>query len=373
MELQIRLTTFLLCITGACTCAGASAGEMARVDADAEIRAAIEVARALPEDGINDDYLIELGGLEHRVSVRGASRDNPILLFLHGGPGTAMLPLAWTFQRSWEDYFTVVHWDQRGAGRTGFINGGMGDGRPITIAGMQQDAEDLIRHLLETYGQQKIFLLGHSWGSILGVRIARDHPEWLHAYIGVGQVVNSQANETASYRLALAEAERQGAYQALEGLGDLAPYPPEASPPSWEQTRDQRGWVVRLGGLTHSRAGRNLDRVQQVSPDYTDEEIAALKTLPGNTAAMLWPDLSEVSLDDVDRLEVPVIIFAGRYDMMTPSQVAADWFERMDAPLKRIFWFGKSAHYIVNEEPGVALYRLVRYALPLAGKTPEGN
>ena len=116
-----------------------------------------------------------------------------------------MMPESWTFQRPWEDFFTVVQWDQRGAGKT-FSTANRQPDASMSIDRMQADAEQLIEWLRATYGKKKIFVMGHSWGSVLGLKVAQHHPEWLYAYIGVGQVVNSLRNETVGYQQTLAQA-----------------------------------------------------------------------------------------------------------------------------------------------------------------------
>src|SRR5580658_10203202 len=165
-------------------------------------RAIIAEAQAIAPGGINERKAVDIGGIKQWISVRGNNPANPILLFIHGGPGSPMMPESWVFQRPWEDFFTVVQWDQRGSGKTFSA----ADRRPdpsMTVEQMQADAEQLIDLLRLTYGKKKIFLVAHSFGSVLGVRIAQHRPDALYAYIGIGQVVNAIQNETVGYQESL--------------------------------------------------------------------------------------------------------------------------------------------------------------------------
>ena len=131
---------------------------------------------------------VRIGGIDQWVSIRGDDRRNPVLIVLHGGRGYADMPMSWWFGRGWEEYFTVVYWDQRAAGKTYLPNDPATTKLTLTLERMVADAEELITWVRRDLGKQQVFLLGHSFGSYLGVQIAQRHPEWLYAYIGVGQL-----------------------------------------------------------------------------------------------------------------------------------------------------------------------------------------
>jgi pimeloyl-ACP methyl ester carboxylesterase len=285
-----------------------------------------------------------------------------------------MMPISWTYQRPWEDYFTVVQWDQRGGGKSAAAAGGKpGEPLHLTVEQMQSDAEDLVRYLLKTYGKRKIILVGHSWGSYLGVRLVKAHPEWFYAYVGIGQVVNLRRNEQQSYALTLKAAQASGDKAAVEALQALAPYPGASGPIDVRKTGAERRWVVKLRGMEYTRDEDDDEAIVAASPDYTDEDAKAFG--PGSEAVTiaLWPQLSDSGIDAVTKLGVPVFIFAGRHDMTTPPLIAKAWFDRLQAPQKRFFWFEDSAHYVVTEEPGRALNRLVAYVRPLAMPGTRGK
>jgi proline iminopeptidase len=123
---------------------------------------------------------VTIGGIDQWVSIRGTNRRNPVLLLIHGGPGYVSMPMSWWFTRGWEEYFTVVQWDQRGAGKTYLLNPAV-IGPTMTRERMLADAEELTTWIRHELGKEKIFVLGHSWGSYLGLELATRHPNWLYA------------------------------------------------------------------------------------------------------------------------------------------------------------------------------------------------
>ena len=192
----------------------------------AEVASSIaEIRKIASENGIDELRTVPIGGIQQWLSIRGRDRRNPILLFIHGGPASPEMPTSWAYQDGWEDYFTVVQWDQRGTGKTFNANDPAVVGPTISAERMELDAEEVVQYLRTTYHQQKIFVLGHSWGSILGLELAARHPEWLYAYIGMGQVISVRDNERLNYAFALKAAETAGNQEALTQLRSIAPYP----------------------------------------------------------------------------------------------------------------------------------------------------
>ena len=143
-------------------------------------------------NGIDEANYVKIGGLEQWITIRGEDRKNPVLLFLHGGPGDATNPWGYAGFRNWLKYFTVVQWDQRGAGRT-FGRNGAAAASTITIERMVQDGVELAELLSKRLQKDKIVLVGHSWGSILGVFMAKARPELFYAFVGTGQVADPTA------------------------------------------------------------------------------------------------------------------------------------------------------------------------------------
>ena len=348
--------------------APAFAAQTEKADAPSA-RVAIAAAQAIPAGGIQELKAIDIGGIKQWISVRGRNPANPILLFIHGGPGSPMMPESWAWQRPWEDYFTVVQWDQRGAGKT-FSAAKRKPDPSMTVDRMQADAEEVIAYLERTYHKKKIFLMGHSWGSVLGLRVAAHRPDLLYAYIGVGQVVNGMRNESVGYAQTLALAEKLGNQQAVKELKALAPYPDVHGPMSFQKIMTERKWDVALGGMVYGKSHDDADLLRAASPDYTDYDVASAQAGELLSAQALLPAVAAVDFDNVRQFHCPIFIFAGADDRTTPETVAKDYFDHIRAPQKKFFKIERAAHYVVSEAPGEVLVDLVRDVRPLSQSAP---
>ncbi len=216
-----------------------------------------DLNKIVTANGVQETFVATLGGARQVVNVRGADRRNPILLFIHGGPASVEMPLAWSFQRPWEDYFTVVHWDQRGAGRSFLLNDQAALAPTLKPARYRDDTIELIEQLRQRYGKRKVVLMGLSWGSMVGLMVAQKRPDLLYAYVGVGQGIDFRENEVEGYRWTLEEARRRGDTVAVKELEAIAPYP---GPGAFDlQKLDvERKWNVPLRRLAVGPPGHAI-------------------------------------------------------------------------------------------------------------------
>lgn len=313
---------------------------------------------------------IRLGGMEQRVLIRGRDVTAPVLVVLHGGPGVSETGLFRHYDAALEDHFVVVYWDQRGAGgsyRSDIPRDSM------TISRLERDLDELVDTLASRFKNRRVVLLGHSWGTILGTLYASDHPEKVAAYIGVAQVANFARGERISLEWALAEAGARRDRQALRALGRLAP-----APRSVDDELELGQWVERFGGTL--RGGLSTGKLIW-SALRTDE--VALPDLArfgrGNRFSLeaLRPEYSRVDLTGTRSFAVPVIFMLGRYDWHVPSVLAADYFDTIEAPEKRLIWFERSAHNPPFEEPEAFVRAMVTVVLPIARRSaaarPSGS
>ncbi|GMT97744.1 alpha/beta hydrolase [Corallococcus caeni] len=337
-----------------------------------DARAIIADARKIvTRDGVEELLKIPVGGTEQWISVRGRDRDNPILLMIHGGPASPELPTSWAFQGGWEDFFTVVQWDQRGSGKTYTANDPARIASTLSLDRITEDAAEVVQYLRSRYGKDKVFVLGHSWGSLVGLGLAHRHPELLFAYVGMGQVISGQENERVSYALTLAAAEAAHHTEALQELKALAPYPEADGSLPLQKIGIERKWSNAFGGLVHGRDGiLHYLNLAELSPDYTAQDVAAMDLGSQLSLPRLLPDMARFDFLRVTDFGCPIILFAGRHDTTTPSQVAADWLQRVRAPGRQLVWFEHSAHMMMVEEPGRVLLHLVQDVLPLAARGP---
>jgi pimeloyl-ACP methyl ester carboxylesterase len=323
--------------------------------------------------GVEELQAVDIGGIPQWVSVRGKDRDNPILLFIHGGPGFPEMPASWFYQTPWEEFFTVVQWDQRGAGRTMTSSTPEAVQEQVSVQRMVTDAEEVVGYLRKTYGKQKIFVLGHSWGSVLGLELAKRHPSWLHAYVGMGQYIEIGENERLGYEFALRAAREAGNDEAVKELAAIAPYPKSDGTIPIENVMTQRKWLTYFGGMTRGRPSLEYEvNARFLSPDYGPDDLKSSQ-YEGVSAAKLLTELGEINYSNLNRLDCPVFVLAGRSDYAVSSVVSSRWFSKLQAPSKKLIWFEQSSHMLQFEEPGKLFLTLVRDVRPLAVKAGDGR
>ena len=280
----------------------------------------------------------EIGGVEQSVLIRGHDRTRPILLFLHGGPGMPAMYLAHAFQRELERDFVVVHWDRRGAGKS-FDAWSQTSG--LSVSKTLEDTYELTQSLRSRFDQERIYVVGHSWGSYLGLLAVQGHPEYYAAFIGMGQLAGTHDDVHALRREFL--------YQAAVVNGDSALQARFADPPV-EITEDD---LFRSGGeLYASRSFWPLLKTGLGAPEYTLRDVLNVKKGADLVSREMKYDLVPKPLDgEIQKVGVPVFFFLGRHDYNTPSQLAARYLDHLDAPLKGLVWFEASAHFPFFEEP----------------------
>jgi pimeloyl-ACP methyl ester carboxylesterase len=331
-----------------------------------------DLRRITTPQGIERLQKVRIGGIDQWVSVRGTDPRNPVLLMLHGGPGWVSMPTSWYFQRGWEEYFTVVQWDQRGAGKTYAANDPATVAPTMTRDRMLADTEEMVKWLRTTLKKDKIFVMGTSWGSYLGLELARRQPNWLHAYIGMGQLTSAPESERRAWAWTLAQAREKNNEQAIRELKALAPYSQDGAPPSLPDLFVLRKWLNEYGGMVHGRNGGGAEAAAaQLAPEYTDADLATLWEANEYSMDHLLSSILELDLSTIRQLDCPLILFLGRHDTNVSSSLASEWFAKVQAPSKKLVWFEDSAHEVVNEEPGKALISLVLQARPIAERAGD--
>jgi pimeloyl-ACP methyl ester carboxylesterase len=290
---------------------------------------------------------------------------------VHGGPASVELPLSWAFQRPWEDFFTVVEWDQRAAGRSFLLNDPEKIAPTLAPDRYRDDAIELIELLKSRYGKKKVFLLGHSWGSTVGLSVAAKRPDLLYAYLGMGQMINARKNESESYAMVLQQAKAAGDAKAVKELEAIAPYPGDGLL-DLEKTGVERKWSIHYGGLAAGRDDSDFYlHLGRLSPEYGEKDRRAWDASSAFTMSVLWPKLAGISFDGLTRLDCPVLLFLGRHDTTTPPDIAADWLGHVAAPRTRVYWFENSAHLPMIEEPGKMLDTQVQGSTGLTPRSQE--
>jgi pimeloyl-ACP methyl ester carboxylesterase len=287
---------------------------------------------------------VVLGGHKQSILIRGENINNPVMLFLHGGPGTAQIGFAPKFQSELEKHFTIVNWDQRGAGLSYSKDLKKED---LTIETMVKDTVECIQYLLKRFKQPKLFLVGHSWGSVLGVLTSQKVPELLYAYIGIGQVVNMRDGEKISFEYTINKAKDLNNKRALKQLTKI-----KFNPTDMDFLKIQRKWLMKFGGsfigvsMYHLVYSNMLFRSEYTMKDWMRYIKAGKFSLDS-----LWDEIVDINfIEKVPRLEIPVYLFAGKHDYQTPFQLAEQYFHTLECPQKEFIWFENSGHLLNFEE-----------------------
>lgn len=362
----------LACAVAALTSGAAVAGVGEPTSAVSDPRRVIATAQciATPE-GISEQVLVDVGDERQWISIRGRNRANPVLLVVHGGPGSPLMPESWVFQSPWEDFFTVVNWDQRGVGKNA---AGADRDHLVRTASYERiitDGNAVIDHLRERFGRDKIAVLGFSWGSMIGVELARRHPEKISVYAGVGQSISTRF-EGDILRATLEAARAAGDEKAVTELLALQG-PVESGNFDVTHMRALRRIGHRYQGMWFGHDSlAALDAISRLSPEYSAQDIAALEA--GATwiaQSAIVDDLKTIDLLKVRQLAVPTVTLQGRYDMAAWYGAARLWHERLEAPSKTFVTFERSSHFVMMEEPGRFLQALLTHVLPHAGGAAE--
>jgi pimeloyl-ACP methyl ester carboxylesterase len=331
-----------------------------------DARAAVaDLEKIAAPGGVQDSYKTRIGGIDQWLNVRGQDKGNPMILFVHGGPASPITPTMWQFQRPIEEYFTVANYDQRGAGKTYGETDPQAVGDTIRIERYVDDAIEVAEHLRQRYGKKKLVLVGHSWGTIVGMKAALKRPDLFYAYVGIGQVISTRENERISFEYAMARAKAESNQEALRDLASIAPYP-GSQPITRERIIVARKWPQYYGGLSafRSNSGYFFDG-PLLSPEYDRKQVRDIDQGSLLTLGRVLPEFVQVDFTGVKRFPIPVVMFLGRHDYTTPTAPTEAWLAQVKAPSKKAVWFERSAHMIPWEEPGKTLVSLLTYVKPL--------
>lgn len=292
---------------------------------------------------------VEVNDSIQNIRVRAAKKGLPVILFLHGGPGVCDRHNILRDHSDLAEDFTLVCWDQRGSGKS--YTPDIKKSVP-KVADYVDDVEFMLEYLTGKFGVRKVAMVGHSWGSIIGVLAAARRPDLLFAYVGEGQFVDGDRNEEGSYRFCLEEAKRRGDKKALAALEKGAPV--DGVYPDNKSMMTQRDCLSRYGGAIHGgKQGlvKGLLMPLLKTKEYSLADIVKYAQGATYLTDVMWPDVVGQRLSAIKSLDVPVVITQGRHDYNTPSAIAKEWFDALSAPAKKWVWFENSAHSPDVEEP----------------------
>ena len=315
------------------------------------------VNRRVPEGGVNTSMYVDVNGSRQWINIYGQDRDNPVLLYLHGGPGSATSLFDYAFTRKWSDVYTVVTWDQRGCGKS------YDKSHPETITAdiMMQDGKALTEYLRGFLHVDKITLLGHSWGSYFGANLALAYPEYYDAFIGTGQVIDMDENERRLYEAALTWSENDPEGREMVD--------------QWARSREQgeddyllRNSIMDRYGYGMMKDGRDYSLFMTVlcNPAYSLKEIRNSVTYEDDVFAPYRSFLKSDGFREMSLLgrydyEMPFYNIDGDMDYQTNFELACEYISKVNAPEKELLAMKNATHGLLesrSEEFSALLHRI---------------
>lgn len=311
---------------------------------------------------IEERMFVKVGGIDQWVQIRGEDRGNPVLLILHGGPGASDVPYSLAF-RSWEKYFTVVQWDQRGSGKT------YGRNRvtrsDMTIARMVEDGMEVTEFVCSRLHQPKVILVGYSWGTILGVPMVLRRPDLFYAYVGTGQIVDMPRNERLSYNLVLQRVRASGNEKATKDLERIGPPP----------YKDMRSWFVKQRTIAETAPSladglfleENFYTAPLFTPNYSIRDSYDFFAAIYFSGTALMEELMSFDVRHLGMsFEIPMFFFQGDSDVTTPTVLVDEYFATIEAPKKDLVLLKGCGHVAIWSCSDDFLNKLTPRVRPLA-------
>lgn len=286
-----------------------------------------------------------INGTRQFLSIRSNSERLPLLLYLHGGPGDAALPLVRKLNHALEDDFTVVIWEQEGTGKSyrPFNEG------PVPIARFVEDIRQIAEYLFDRFNQRQLCLVGHSWGSVLGMKFLMRYPEMVRSYLGCGQVINMRKSSRIAWETVLEKARKENNVQLYNKLSAIdCTY----SGPFWlDDLLTVTRQVVRYKGSLYGHSDyAPLIRPFLFASDYSLLDLIHRQKGSLQSIRHCWQELMTIDFEELTALPVPVIFAEGRHDFHVSSALVHQYYEKLTTP-KHFVWFEKSCHFPQWSEP----------------------
>ena len=319
-----------------------------------------------PANSIATLEKVNLGGVDQWLIIRGEDVNKPVLLFLSGGPGASEAARVLRFNRELEKHFVVVIWEQRGCGKSYPSHYPKAD---LTLDQYIADIAELTNMLRERFDEEKVYLVGHSWGTIIGVHAAQAHPELFHAYVGTAQMVDVQEADQLVYDAVLAESKRRGDTAFVEAMQEQGAPPYLGANPivPYSKLFGREYELYEYPNIQNETYKRDGDILLLMlkQPEYGWlDRIYYLLGLT-NTYDAVYPQLQEMDFrQDATVFDLPVYIALGRHDMNNPSQIPEAYFEMIEAPSKELVIFEKSGHGMIWEEADLFHEMMITSVLP---------
>jgi len=291
---------------------------------------------------IDTSFLLKVNGVEQYIEIKGVSRNNPVLLFIHGGPEWPATPMIRKYNQDLTKNFVLVSWDQRNCGKSK-----TDASAKLTPDLYVEDAHVVTQYLEKEFHAKKIFVACHSWGTIIGINLILKYPEDYSAYIGLGQFVNPNKSEALAHAFVAGQAKLKNDTATINALNTI----PFSEDKGYADGFDGLMKFSMLAGkYFQSSEVAGLPDPTQLYPDYSKLDWMTPVMTYGKVL-FNYMNATNIDFSPINEFKVPVYFFIGRYDHNTSAEVAAAYFKTIKAPKKELFWFEHSGHSPNWEEP----------------------
>jgi pimeloyl-ACP methyl ester carboxylesterase len=308
-------------------------------------------------NGIVEEHFVRIGGVDQWIGIRGEDRDNPVLLVVHGGPGSPysiFTPLL----RSWEKHFTVVHWDRRGAGKTLGRNGKAGCGE-LTFDRMVADGIEVTEFLRRHLRKDKVILLAGSMGTLIGIPLVQRRPDLFSAYVGTDQYVNMAQNESQGYLMTLDRVRAAGNAKGVAALEKIGADPSRWDLPAWGA---KMNWTMKTDPVKPNAVTKLLFPLALTSPTHSLRDVAHLGAGFAYSQRQMFDEfMAYDARHHGTRFDVPFFIFQGESDVLTLTTLAQEYLAEVEAPAKALALIKGASHFAAFTEPGQFLTQLLTH------------
>ncbi len=290
---------------------------------------------------------VMINGIEQYLLHYSTNGELPVILFLHGGPGMSESTFAYAFQNDLSNLFSVVHWDQRGAGKT--LTKSKRNNNYPSVDELLDDLFEIVNYLKKKYNKDKIVVLGHSWGSVLGTLFVLKHPQEVLYYIGAGQVIDIVENEKIGYEKVKELIVETGNKKDLDSLEKIGVYPEK----NYNKTMIKKIQRIRI---LQGKYKIGMDFIPIIktllkSPIFRLSDIFSLFKGMNNNKK-LWDFLFKHSLYEESRdYKIPVFYILGDRDYQAPNTIANCYFDSINAPNKKMFFINDAGHFMMLDKP----------------------
>lgn len=296
--------------------------------------------------GIDETETIDIGAIKQVISIKGKDANKPILLYLHGASGNSgasLIAKAETVTSKLQEHFVVVLWDQREYGETIRLNKSP---QPLTLKLLKDDAHEMVKYLLKKFGRQKLYIVGHSMGTILGFHIAQNYPELLYAFVAISPPVDNAASQKIALDILKKYFKKLNTQKALKELATV-----KTPANDFASMFIQYRWQAEFDG-------------ERITDEQVEQARPILKKSMESRGA-LFNELNNINqMKNIPSVKCPVYFFAGRKDFQTNAIITEKFYKKIQAPKKGFFWFEKSAHDVPNTEPDLMQDIIINKILP---------